>query len=312
MPGAARVNDQHLCPAFDGPKPHGGGPILPPASVDVQTNALGQARATDPATCVGPPDFIVTGSGSVLVNGLPAVRLLDKTAHGGSITSGSLNVIIGGPTVGSTLGNIAAANAACAAAAASRMTSVGHVPGSVAQTNNNCGVESARQIINQATGAGVTEDGLLNWAISTNESGFWNWLLGNRLAESKRTRVASGGTTDSARVEILRRNGVSAREKSGTIANVAQPVAERRGVIIPLDAALLWPTTSPLTPAMRPGAWHAVVATGAQYDPAGNLVAIFINDTGVGQCGVRVPVAVLTPAMSAHGGTLAVTNNPVW
>jgi uncharacterized Zn-binding protein involved in type VI secretion len=47
-------------------------------------------------TCVGPPDVIVLGSMTVLVNKLPAARMGDLTAHGGSIILGAPTVIIGG------------------------------------------------------------------------------------------------------------------------------------------------------------------------------------------------------------------------
>jgi uncharacterized Zn-binding protein involved in type VI secretion len=48
------------------------------------------------ATCVGPPDIIVKGSFTVLIGGLPAARLGDMTAHGGSIVMGCPTVLIGG------------------------------------------------------------------------------------------------------------------------------------------------------------------------------------------------------------------------
>jgi uncharacterized Zn-binding protein involved in type VI secretion len=54
------------------------------------------ARATDMATCVGTPDIIVKGSVTVLIGGLPAARLGDLTAHGGSIVMGCPTVLIGG------------------------------------------------------------------------------------------------------------------------------------------------------------------------------------------------------------------------
>jgi uncharacterized Zn-binding protein involved in type VI secretion len=50
---------------------------------------------TDMATCVGPPDVIVMGSFTVLVSGLPAARLGDLTAHGGTIVLGLPTVLIG-------------------------------------------------------------------------------------------------------------------------------------------------------------------------------------------------------------------------
>jgi uncharacterized Zn-binding protein involved in type VI secretion len=48
------------------------------------------------ATCVGPPDVIVKGSMTVFVIGLPAARIGDLTAHGGSIVVGLPTVLIGG------------------------------------------------------------------------------------------------------------------------------------------------------------------------------------------------------------------------
>jgi uncharacterized Zn-binding protein involved in type VI secretion len=95
---AARVTDMHVCPmATPGtpPIPHVGGPILPPCAPTVLTGGLPQARVSDMATCVGPPDVIAMGSVTVLVCGLPAARLGDITAHGGSIVAGCPTVLIG-------------------------------------------------------------------------------------------------------------------------------------------------------------------------------------------------------------------------
>ena len=96
---AARASDMHVCPMVTPgvpPIPHVGGPILPPCSVNVLTGKLPQARVTDMATCVGPPDVIVKASTTVLVNKLPAARVGDTTAHGGSIVVGCFTVLIGG------------------------------------------------------------------------------------------------------------------------------------------------------------------------------------------------------------------------
>lgn len=76
--------------------PHVGGPILPPCCVTVLTGSLPQARITDMATCVGPPDVIIRGSATVLVGNLPAARMGDNTAHGGVIVMGMFTVLIGG------------------------------------------------------------------------------------------------------------------------------------------------------------------------------------------------------------------------
>jgi uncharacterized Zn-binding protein involved in type VI secretion len=48
----------------------------------------------DMAQCVGPPDSIVMGSSKVMIQGMPAARMGDQTAHGGIITLGAPTVII--------------------------------------------------------------------------------------------------------------------------------------------------------------------------------------------------------------------------
>ena len=55
-----------------------------------------QARVTDQCICVGPPDVIVMGSMTVLVTKLPAARIGDLCAHGGTLVMGYPTVLIGG------------------------------------------------------------------------------------------------------------------------------------------------------------------------------------------------------------------------
>ena len=62
VPPAARVGDMHTCPLSDGPKPHVGGPILPPGAPTVLIAGMPAARVGDMCTCVGPPDTIAMGS----------------------------------------------------------------------------------------------------------------------------------------------------------------------------------------------------------------------------------------------------------
>jgi len=44
---------------------------------------------------VGPPDVIAKGSVTVLINTMPAARIGDLTAHGGTIMVGFPTVLIG-------------------------------------------------------------------------------------------------------------------------------------------------------------------------------------------------------------------------
>ena len=95
---AARITDMHVCPMVTPgvpPIPHVGGPILPPCVPTVLTCMMPQAVVGNPALCVGPPDTIILGSFTVLVNNRPAARLGDTTAHGGKIVVGAPTVLIG-------------------------------------------------------------------------------------------------------------------------------------------------------------------------------------------------------------------------
>jgi uncharacterized Zn-binding protein involved in type VI secretion len=95
---AARIGaDQHVCPAFTGPVPHVGGPIIGPGVPTVLIVGLPAAVLGDMCTCVGPPSTIIKGSATVLIGGRPAARLTDSTAHGGTIVGpGAPTVLIGG------------------------------------------------------------------------------------------------------------------------------------------------------------------------------------------------------------------------
>ncbi|MEP6466959.1 MAG: PAAR domain-containing protein [Parafilimonas sp.] len=93
---ASRISDMHVCPLFNGPSPHVGGPILPPGTPTVLIGGLPAACVGDMCVCAGPPDSIIKGSATVLIGGKPAARVGDTTAHGGSIMLGCFTVIIGG------------------------------------------------------------------------------------------------------------------------------------------------------------------------------------------------------------------------
>jgi hypothetical protein len=61
----------------------------------VKIGGLPAARKGDRLVCVGPPDSINQGSGSVFINGKPAARMGDSTGHGGKIVIGNSTVLIG-------------------------------------------------------------------------------------------------------------------------------------------------------------------------------------------------------------------------
>ena len=112
MPPAARLTDMHTCPMVTPPGvPHVGGPILPTCSPNVLIGFLPAARVTDKCLCVGPPDIIVKGSPTVMINNLMAARIGDNTAHGGVIVMGCPTVMIGEMGQGAALAAAAQAGA---------------------------------------------------------------------------------------------------------------------------------------------------------------------------------------------------------
>jgi len=99
MPPAARITDMHVCPMQTPgvpPIPHVGGPISGPSAATVLIGNLPAAIVGDMAVCVGPPDSIVKGSATVMIMGVPAVRIGDSCAHGGTVVAGFPTVMIGG------------------------------------------------------------------------------------------------------------------------------------------------------------------------------------------------------------------------
>jgi hypothetical protein len=133
------------------------------------------------------------------------------------------------------------------------------------------------------------------------------------------TGITGSGTTasPSEQVTVLQTFGVLAHQESASLANLAQAVAERRGVMASLDAAFIWVGNTPV------GSFHTVLVTGVQYDRNGNLIFVFVNDTGQipvaaggpGNCGLFYWAPNFQTAMNAvsyPGGNLVVTNNRVF
>jgi uncharacterized Zn-binding protein involved in type VI secretion len=142
--------------------PHVGGPILPPCKVNVLTGKLPQARISDMAMCVGPPDVIVKGSATVLVGGLPAARMGDMTAHGGVIVSGCFTVLIGDAGGGGGGGG-GAAGAMASAAAFSAPALQAQALIAAAKAGVPFCEKCAAAAAARAGGGPATPEGILDW-----------------------------------------------------------------------------------------------------------------------------------------------------
>ena len=92
---AATIGHMHLCPKTTGTIPHVGGPVVV-GSPNVLIGNMPAARKGDMLVCIGPPDSIKAGSGTVKINGKLAARLGDSTSHKGIIIVGNPTVLIGG------------------------------------------------------------------------------------------------------------------------------------------------------------------------------------------------------------------------
>jgi uncharacterized protein involved in type VI secretion and phage assembly/uncharacterized Zn-binding protein involved in type VI secretion len=88
----ATLTNNHSCPKHNSnDSPHVGGPVCS-GSTNVHIDDLPAARVGDAVKCQGPMDVITTGNYGVWINGQPAARLGSATAHGGKVTSGSMDV----------------------------------------------------------------------------------------------------------------------------------------------------------------------------------------------------------------------------
>ena len=77
----------------------GGDGAVVRGSGNVVINHLPAARVLDPVSCHA-GNVIAMGSNSVFTNGLPAARVTDPTTDGAVIVNGSANVFIGGGRTG--------------------------------------------------------------------------------------------------------------------------------------------------------------------------------------------------------------------
>jgi len=215
--------------------------------------------------------------------------MTDQTAHGGTVVLGCPTVLIG---LSGTAGNVLVGTAVCITAATGRGSGTGQ------QSYNNCGVESSRQIINQATGSKLTENGLLEDAIN---HGYADGTPG--VSPS----FPNGGTTTDLMKDMLAHHGVSSEIMPTTPDNLGLAMSRGQGAIVALDPAPLW------GPPTQLGFGHEVTVTGVEYDDAGNRTAVIINDTGTGQCGQRVPPDQFDKAVAAFSNSkINITTNPLW
>lgn len=95
MPAAARLADAHSCPLTI-PAAHVGGVLVGPGVASVVIGYRSAVTVGSRCACgLDPSNRIAKGSSSVVIARRPAARMGDPTTHGGVLTSGCANVLIG-------------------------------------------------------------------------------------------------------------------------------------------------------------------------------------------------------------------------
>lgn len=165
------------------------------------------------------------------------------------------------------------------------------------QSYNNCGVQAARQVVEQAKGKlNKTEQQFLDDAIAS-----------CNVTADPSNPTLSGGTNSLKRQCIMQQYGVPSSIKDATMSEVEAALRDGKGVIITADAKELWAMQGISNP---PGL-HAVLITNGIYDSAGKLTGVDINDTGIGQR-YALSTQELNDAMNTGSGLMNVTDNRIW
>lgn len=159
-----------------------------------------------------------------------------------------------------------------------------------------CGIVSCQDVLRQF-GVEATEGELVKYAA----------LRG--LCNSDGTADDRGGTTVLAQAQILNDWGVAATaDVGGSLDGLAARIEEGRGVIIEVNAGVLWDDARYYDDG---GVNHAVVVTGLARDAAtGAVHGFYINDSGVPSSGRFVDADTMRTAWVEAGG-LSVSTLPV-
>lgn len=335
----ARIGDLHRCPRVSEglPVPHLGGPIVGNHGGGVFIGGEPAAVATDACSCIGPRDYIVTGSSSVFINHCPVARVGDKTMHKGAIVEGCPSVWIGGGTVGVWLGRAVLARQLCQELSAGRAPHGGSTfkdnevnayfdeRGRSMQSSGNCGIEACRQIVMQrghpearriARSEGGEKAFASDYENNYNQGGSPGNVFTRAAHAAAPESVPSrewGASTPEGREKFLADKGVET-EPQGRPQDmdvIQQGIADDKGVITSHDGGKLHYPDDPAKQEENAGG-HAVLATGVKYDADGNPKTVAYNDSGVIEgCGKTMDADKFDRSLSPNK-TALITKEPIY
>ncbi len=160
-----------------------------------------------------------------------------------------------------------------------------------------CGLVSVEDVLNQF-GKDVSENDVVRHAIETGRC-----RVSDRPGEC-------GGTSVSDQAHLLTDAGVPAHPEVGAGFNdLARWVAEGRGVIVEVNAGVLWNDANAYDQGQVN---HAITLTGAAVDPnSGELLGFYVNDSGralPGDSGLFVSLDRMQQMWQDPGGLAVVTD----
>jgi hypothetical protein len=157
-----------------------------------------------------------------------------------------------------------------------------------------CGLCSCENVL-RSFGLEVTETDMV----------FFATVRGLCTCEDPDPRM-NGGTTPADRADILTRLGVPASASyGGSIEDLAGNIEQGKGVIIAVNAGVLWNDANADSGNVSN---HAITVTGVARDPAtGDIQGFFINDSGTGEAGKFVDASLMREAWEKVGGSQVVT-----
>jgi hypothetical protein len=169
-----------------------------------------------------------------------------------------------------------------------------HKQGERVGYRGTCGLVSCQDILLQF-GLHVTETEIVNYAIE------------HGLCNTEGEPRYRGGTTNVQRAEILRNYGIPARdENSATLVDLSSYVQQGRGVIIAVNAGILWAKKEYLE---RGDANHAIVVTGVKLDSSSGVIeGFYINDSGTNESGKFIDAITMLDVWENLGGLIVMTD----
>jgi len=269
---AVRHEDPLACPPSFAPASE----ITLDASTTRRVRINGRLAGRQGSTCnCGCRAPVVTGAATVKFNARCAARVGESTANG-TLTTGSPNVRIGGPSAGGVFGNFEVETRACFAAAAGRKEGI-------KQSHGNCGLESWRNLINhervKRRQRPLSEDDLLEW------------MLAQDIGTDNPGAHNHGAQNAYARVQILKAQGIPAFQQPQTTDNLALYVSRGHAVSVSIHPTHWGGGQGARDPNNPDVNLHEVAVTAVEYDATGKLSAFYINDTGLPACALRIPAA---------------------